>query len=185
MSTRSTHRSASTSPTPNERADSARAPRNEKASLVESAFQRQSFDFSNEMFTIDASSLGWRLAKGIMIMKKSFGIRFVLAAMIALAVAVTGCGDDGNGGNGGTGGSGGGTAGPAAAAAARRHRRRGGGGTGGTGGDGAAAPAGRAATARRHRRQRRHGRRRYACLVRHGHPALFRGGTRTASPVPQ
>jgi len=84
------------------------------------------------MFTIDASSLGWRLAKGIMIMKKSFGIRFVLAAMMALSVAVTGCGDDGNGGNGGNGGTAGdgGTGGDGAA------------GTGGTGGDGAAGTGG-------------------------------------------
>jgi len=76
------------------------------------------------MFRIGASGTGWRLAKGIIIMKKSFGIRFVLAAMIALAVAVTGCGDD----NGGTAGSGGGTAGT-------------GGGTAGTGGSGGSGEA--------------------------------------------
>ena len=46
---------------------------------------------------------------------RSFGIRFVLAAMMALSVAVTGCSDDptqqvtgGSGGDGGSGGSGGG-----------------------------------------------------------------------------
>ena len=44
-----------------------------------------------------------------MIKNKSFGIRIVLATMMALTVAVTGCKDDGGGGgSGGTAGSGGG-----------------------------------------------------------------------------
>jgi hypothetical protein len=71
------------------------------------------------MYRLGMSRARWRLGEGIMTINTSFGIRFLLAAMMALAVAVTGCGTDsggtagtGGGGSGGTGGGGGMVSGP-------------------------------------------------------------------------
>ena len=64
--------------------------------------------FEAKYGTCSVSVTGGDEGEEIMIKNNSFGIRIVLATMMALAVAVTGCkDDDGGGGSGGTAGSGG------------------------------------------------------------------------------